>query len=101
MKVISLSKVERILDREPIYHDVLNDRFDTLEKIRELRVIDTSYDNETCKWESSNDVDFSEGNICFKIQCNHNPLKTGIVPNNFAYGDFKFCPFCGRKIEWV
>ena len=44
---------------------------------------------------------FSEGNICFKIQCNHNPLKTGIVPNNFAYGDFKFCPFCGRKIKWV
>lgn len=36
MKLISLSKVERILDREPIYHDVLNDKFDTLEKIRDF-----------------------------------------------------------------
>lgn len=66
MKLISLSKVERILDREPIYHDVLNDRFDTLEKIRGLRVIDTSYDNETCKWESSNDVDFFRRQYMFQ-----------------------------------
>lgn len=53
---------------------------------------------EICKWQSAGHCD---SNIEFEVQCNHNPLKKGIVPNNFAYQDFKFCPFCGRKIKWV
>lgn len=54
-------------------------------------------DETVCEWESPVDI---MDNAEFKVQCNHNPLKRGIVPNNFSFRDFKFCPFCGRKIVW-
>lgn len=53
---------------------------------------------EICEWRY---LSCFESNSRFKVQCNHNPLKNGIVPNNFSYHDFKYCPFCGRKIAWM
>ena len=53
--------------------------------------------SEFCEWKSPTSI---LDNVEFNIQCEHNPLKKGTVPNNFAYQDFKFCPFCGRKISW-
>lgn len=67
---------------------------DTWEKLYENCPIDVQ---EVCEWESECDV---MNNTEFKVQCNHNPLKRGIVPNNFSYHNFKYCPFCGRKIVW-
>lgn len=55
-------------------------------------------DTEECKWTCTGDIfDNNE----FKVQCNHNPLKREKVPNNFSFCDFKYCPFCGRKIKWI
>ena len=53
---------------------------------------------EYCEWKDA--VECFD-NTEFKIQCEFNPLKRGIVPNNFAHHNFKFCPFCGRRIKWV
>lgn len=68
------------------------------EKVKEIWDHRYSEDTEYCKWESA-------GGICdntrFAVQCNHNPLQWGEVPNNFAYSKFKYCPFCGRKITWI
>lgn len=59
----------------------------------------TARDNgETCEWQSPAIMD---ENYKFKVQCNHNPLKRGTVPANFSYRDFVYCPFCGRKIDWL
>lgn len=52
---------------------------------------------EVCEWKCARDI---MDNTEFKVQCFHNPLKHGIVPNNFAYQHFKFCPYCGRRIVW-
>lgn len=69
-----------------------------MEKVKEILEHRYSDDAEYCKWEAA-------GGICdntrFNVQCNHNPLKWGEIPNNFAYSDFRYCPFCGRKIQWV
>lgn len=55
-------------------------------------------DYETCKWKSALGA---FDNARFEVQCNHNPLEFDEVPNNFSYQEFKFCPFCGRKIQWI
>lgn len=57
-------------------------------------------DIKTCIWKSNYEI-IKDSNVIFDIQCrNDNGLKYGTVPNNFAYGDFKYCPYCGRKIKW-
>lgn len=53
---------------------------------------------EYCEWKDAGEC---FDNTEFKIQCEFNPLKRGVVPNNFAHHNFKFCPFCGRRIKWV
>lgn len=46
MKFVKLLDIEKILlDREPVYYDVLNDRYDTWEKIKELQVIEINNDD--------------------------------------------------------
>lgn len=50
-----------------------------------------------CEWQDSREC---FDNTEFKIQCEHNPLKLGTVPNNFAHHNFIYCPFCGRRIKW-
>lgn len=42
--LISRKEVLKILDREPTYNDVLNDRYDTVEKIKELKGVIISVD---------------------------------------------------------
>ena len=53
-----------------------------------------------CNWKSAYGI-FEDGNDVFKVECNDNPTKYKSVPNNFSFHDFKFCPFCGRKIKWL
>lgn len=55
-------------------------------------------ENQICKWESGMDI---MSNARFRVECNGNPLKYRDVPNNFSFQDFKFCPFCGKIIEWI
>ena len=43
-------------------------------------------DENVCQWESARDI---MENAEFKVQCNHNPLIRGKVPNNFSFHDFK------------
>ena len=53
---------------------------------------------ETCKWRTP----FQIGdNVKFEVQCNHDPLKSNEVPANFSWQTFIYCPWCGRRIEWV
>ena len=51
-------------------------------------------DNERCEWKYPRQI---FDNVEFKIQCKANPLERGVAPNNFSIGDFKYCPFCGKK----
>lgn len=55
-------------------------------------------EKERCEWKSPMQI---FDNVEFKIQCKADPLERGVVPNNFAIGNFKYCPFCGRKIKWI
>ncbi len=51
-----------------------------------------------CEWQSAGEC---FDNTEFKIQCESNPLVRGVVPNNFAYHAFTYCPFCGKVIKWI
>lgn len=53
--------------------------------------------NKTCRWKSPTSI---MDNTYFKISCNKSPLIKGVVPNNFSFHDFKYCPYCGQKIDW-
>lgn len=55
----------------------------------------------TCSWKSAYGL-FEDGNRVFNVECNDNPLERGnSVPNNFCFTDFKYCPYCGRRIKWI
>ena len=54
--------------------------------------------DDVCKWKYTKEI---MDNAEFKVGCNPNALKRGIVPNNFSYHDFKYCPYCGKKIKVV
>ena len=54
--------------------------------------------NDVCEWKYTKEI---MDNAEFKVGCNKNALKRGIVPNNFSYHDFKYCPYCGKKIKVV
>ena len=54
--------------------------------------------NDVCEWKYTKEI---MDNAEFKVGCNQNALKRGIVPNNFSYHDFKYCPYCGKKIKVV
>lgn len=84
---------ERQLDETSI-DDLNGEQLDCIMECLQYGQIMTT---NTCEWQCSGD--FAD-NTEFKVQCNHNPLKRGIVPNNFSYQDFKFCPYCSRKIVW-
>ena len=51
-----------------------------------------------CEWKYTREI---MDNAEFKVGCNQNALKRGIVPNNFSYHDFKYCPYCGKRIKVV
>lgn len=52
--------------------------------------------DDVCEWKYTKEI---MDNAEFKVGCNQNALKRGIVPNNFSYHDFKYCPYCGKKIK--
>lgn len=54
--------------------------------------------DDVCEWKYTKEI---MDNAEFKVGCNQNALKKGIVPNNFSYHDFKYCPYCGKKIKAV
>ena len=54
--------------------------------------------DDVCEWKYTKEI---MDNAEFKVGCNQNALKNGIVPNNFSYHDFKYCPYCGKKIKVV
>ena len=54
--------------------------------------------DDVCEWKYTKEI---MDNAEFKVGCNQNALKRGIVPNNFSYHDFKYCPYCGKKIKVV
>ena len=53
---------------------------------------------EVCEWKYTKEI---MDNAEFKVGCNTNALKRGVVPNNFSYHNFKYCPYCGKKIKVV
>ena len=57
-----------------------------------------SISDDVCEWKYTKEI---MDNAEFKVGCNQNALKRGIVPNNFSYHDFKYCPYCGKKIKVV
>lgn len=79
---------------------------DLYEKLKEYEDVDKKKtlgdgmqeNEEYCEWKDA--VECFD-NTEFKIQCEFAPLVRGTVPNNFAHHNFKFCPFCGRRIKWV
>ena len=54
--------------------------------------------DDVCEWKYTKEI---MDNAEFKVGCNQNALKRGVVPNNFSYHDFKYCPYCGKKIKVV
>ena len=54
--------------------------------------------DDVCKWKYTKEI---MDNAEFKVGCNTNVLKRGVVPNNFSYHDFKYCPYCSKKIKVV
>ena len=66
---------------------------DAIEIVKQGGVTD-----DVCEWKYTKEI---MDNAEFKVGCNQNALKRGIVPNNFSYHDFKYCPYCGKKIKVV
>ena len=54
--------------------------------------------DDVCEWKYPKEI---MDNTEFEVSCNSRPLKRGIVPNNFSFYDFKYCPYCGKKIKVV
>lgn len=54
--------------------------------------------DDVCEWKYPKEI---MDNTEFEVSCNSNPLKKGVVPNNFSFCDFRYCPYCGKKIKVV
>ena len=59
---------------------------DAIEIVKQGGVFD-----DVCEWKYTKEI---MDNAEFKVGCNPNALKRGVVPNNFSYHDFKYCPYC-------
>ena len=66
---------------------------DAIEIVKQGGVFD-----DVCEWKYTKEI---MDNAEFKVGCNTNVLKRGVVPNNFSYHDFKYCPYCSKKIKVV
>ena len=56
---------------------------DAIEIVKQGGVFD-----DVCEWKYTKEI---MDNAEFKVGCNPNALKRGVVPNNFSYHDFKYC----------
>lgn len=66
---------------------------DAIEIVKQGGVAD-----DVCEWKFTREI---MDNAEFKVGCNPNALKRGIFPNNFSYCNFKYCPYCSKKIKVV
>ena len=87
---LELHSFELGTDTIPVHYVRLND---AIEIVKQGGVSD-----DVCKWKYTKEI---MDNAEFKVGCNPNALKRGVVPNNFSYHDFKYCPYCGKKIKVV
>ena len=87
---LELNSFELGTDTLPVHYVRLND---AIEIIKQGGVSDDTDD--VCEWKYTKEI---MDNAEFKVGCNTNALKRGVVPNNFSYHDFKYCPYCGKKI---
>ena len=87
---LELHSFELGTDTLPVHYVRLNE---AIEIVKQGSVSDAS-DN-VCEWKYTKEI---MDNAEFKVGCNTNALKRGVVPNNFSYHDFKYCPYCGKKI---
>ena len=86
---LELHSFELGTDTLPVHYVRLND---AIEIVKQGGVSDV------CEWKYTKEI---MDNAEFKVGCNTNALKRGVVPNNFSYHDFKYCPYCGKKIKIV
>ena len=86
---LELHSFELGTDTLPVHYVRLND---AIEIVKQGGVSDV------CEWKYTKEI---MDNAEFKVGCNQNALKKGTVPNNFSYHDFKYCPYCGKKIKVV
>ena len=118
---VSIKDVKKIIKEQPAAYSVEN----VVEKLEEIRakktcnkekcdtkeicricVVDDAIkivkqggvSDDVCEWKYTKEI---MDNAEFKVGCNQNALKRGIVPNNFSYHDFKYCPYCGKRIKVV
>ena len=92
----SVDEVVGELEEVAYAHEDVNsfiDLEDAIEIVKQGGVSD-----DVCKWKYTKEI---MDNAEFKVGCNPNALKRGVVPNNFSYHDFKYCPYCGKKIKVV
>ena len=118
---VSIKDVKTIIKEQPTAYDI-DKIVEKLEKIRvketcnkekcdtkeicRICVVDDAIEivkqggvsDDVCKWKYTKEI---MDNAEFKVGCNPNALKRGVVPNNFSYHDFKYCPYCGKKIKVV
>ena len=118
---VSIKDVKTIIKEQPTAYDV-DKVVEEFEKIRaketcnkekcdkkeicRICVVDDAIEivkqggvsDDVCEWKYTKEI---MDNAEFKVGCNPNALKRGVVPNNFSYHDFKYCPYCGKKIKVV
>ena len=87
---LELHSFELGTDTLPVHYVRLNE---AIEIVKQGGVSD-----DICEWKYTKEI---MDNAEFKVGCNQNALKKGTVPNNFSYHDFKYCPYCGRRIKIV
>ena len=90
VKELELHSFELGTDTLPIHYVRLNK---AIEIVKQGGVSD-----DVCEWKYTKEI---MDNAEFKVGCNQNALKKGTVPNNFSYHNFKYCPYCGRRIKIV
>lgn len=73
--------------------DLCDEIYSAIEIVKQCGVSE-----DMCEWKYTKEI---MDNAEFKVGCNTNALKRGVVPNNFSYHDFKYCPYCGKKIKVV
>lgn len=109
---VSIKDVKTIIKEQPTAYDI-GKVVAELEKLKNEKTMGSykvmikeaieivkqgGVDDDVCEWKFNREI---MCNAEFKVGCNPNALKRGIVPNNFAYHNFRYCPYCGKKIKVV
>lgn len=95
--VYDIDKIVEELEEVAYVHEDVNSFID-LEDAIEIVKRGCVGTDDVCEWKYPKEI---MDNTEFEVSCNSRPLKRGIVPNNFSFYDFKYCPYCGKKIKVV